>query len=327
MEIVFLGTSAGMPTKNRNVSGLAIRRANSKQWCLVDCGEGTQHQLLHTKLSLARLQAIFITHVHGDHCYGLPGLLASAAMSGRTEPLSIVGPAAIQTFIEVMQTATDLHLSYELKYKSIDDDTCSLDDLAIEFDVEAIELSHRVPAFAYSFNENRLSNKLDTDKLAQHKVARGKLWGELQQGLNVQLDDGRVVYAQDYLLPLHNPRKIIVSGDNDDPTLLTQAAKTANVLVHEATYTEDIAIKVGAGPQHSYAKLVAQFAHDIGLDNLVLTHFSPRYQNSIHSSPSIFDIENEARTVYSNNLFLANDLDYYSLNKQGRLTKTANKDY
>lgn len=323
MEIVFLGTSAGMPTKSRNVSGLAIRRANSKRWCLVDCGEGSQHQLLHTKLSLAHLQAIFITHVHGDHCYGLPGLLASASMSGRTDPLWIVGPRAIKTFIDVMQTTTDLHLNYELKYKYIDDND-SLDDLAIEFDVDAVALSHRVPCFAYRFSENRLSNKLDVKKLEQDKIPRDKRWGDLQQGLDIQLEDGRYIRAQDYLLPLQRPRQIIIAGDNDTPSLLSQMAKTANVLVHEATYTEDIAIKVGAGPQHSYAKLVAQFAQDIGFENLVLTHFSPRYQSAINSSPSIIDIEKEARTVYHQNLFLAKDLDCYTLNKQGKLAKTIN---
>lgn len=321
MEMIFLGTSAGTPTKSRNVSGLAIRRANSKHWCLVDCGEGTQHQLLHTKLSLARLQSIFITHVHGDHCYGLPGLLASANMSGRTEPLWIVGPAAIQRFIDAMQAATDLQLSYELKYKHIDDDNYSLDDLVIEFDVDAIELSHRVPCFAYRFSENKRSNKLDTKKLEQDKITRGKSWGDLQQGLDIQLEDGRHICAQDYLLPLQHPRQIIISGDNDDPSLLSQVAKNANVLVHEATYTQDIAIKVGKGPQHSYAKLIAQLAADVGVDNLVLTHFSPRYQNAVNSSPSIFDIENEARTVYHRNLFLAKDLECYILNKQGELTK------
>lgn len=324
MEIVFLGTSAGTPTKNRNVSGLAIHRVNSKQWCLVDCGEGTQHQLLHTKLSLTQLQAIFITHIHGDHCYGLPGLLASAAMQGRTEPLWIIGPSKIKTFIELMQTAVHLSLNYELKYKCIDDSNTTLNDLAIEFDVEAAELSHRVPSFAYSFAENRLSNKLDIDKLEQDKVTRGKCWGEIQKGRNVQLDDGRVIHAQDYLLPIQHPRKIIISGDNDNPSLLTKVANTANVLVHEATYTEDVAIKVGDGPQHSYAKLVAQFANDVKLENLVLTHFSPRYQSAINSSPSIFDIENEARTIYHNNLFLAKDLERYRLDKQGTLMKVTN---
>lgn len=323
MEIIFLGTSAGTPSKTRNVSALAINRVNAKKWCLVDCGEGTQHQLLHTKLSLTQLQAIFITHIHGDHCYGLPGLLASAAMQGRTEPLWIVGPTKIKTFIELMQTAVHLNLNYDINYKCIDDPTTTLDDLAIEFDVEVTELSHRVPCFAYSFSENRRSNKLDVDKLTQDKITRGKFWGELQQGLDVQLDDGRLICAQDYLLPLKNPRKIIICGDNDTPSLLKEAVKTANVLVHEATYTEDIAIKVGVGPQHSYAKLIAQFANDVGMDNLVLTHFSPRYQNTVNSSPAIVDIENEARSVYHNNLFLANDFERYILDKQGHLTKSS----
>ncbi|MCJ8299455.1 MAG: MBL fold metallo-hydrolase, partial [Pseudomonadales bacterium] len=78
MELIFLGTSAGSPTKRRNVSACALRKFGAKRWYLIDCGEGTQQQILHTKLSLVLLEAIFITHVHGDHCYGLPGLLASA---------------------------------------------------------------------------------------------------------------------------------------------------------------------------------------------------------------------------------------------------------
>jgi len=112
MEITLLGTSSGTPTKTRNVSGTAIRKANSKSWYLVDCGEGTQHQILRTNLSLNHLQTIFITHIHGDHCYGLPGLLASAALSGRTVPLTIVGPRAINDFFTAIQKTTQLRLSY-----------------------------------------------------------------------------------------------------------------------------------------------------------------------------------------------------------------------
>ena len=93
MNLKFLGTSAGVPTKNRNVSGVALRESKGKGWYLIDCGEGTQHQVLHTKLSFHSLKAIFITHVHGDHCYGLPGILASAGMGGRKAPLTIVAPA------------------------------------------------------------------------------------------------------------------------------------------------------------------------------------------------------------------------------------------
>ncbi|WP_089730915.1 MBL fold metallo-hydrolase [Modicisalibacter muralis] len=92
MEIIFLGTSAGVPTQARNVSATAVKKRNAKGWYLVDCGEGTQQRVLHTKLSLNRLEAILITHTHGDHCYGLPGLLASASMAGRERSLTIAAP-------------------------------------------------------------------------------------------------------------------------------------------------------------------------------------------------------------------------------------------
>jgi ribonuclease Z len=321
MEMIFLGTSAGMPTKTRNVSGLAIRRVNSKKWCLVDCGEATQHRILHTNLSLTQLEAIFITHVHGDHCYGLPGLLASAATSGRTEPLWIVGPSDIKTFIEAMQTATQLNLSYELKYKCIDDPDETLTGLALEFDIETVPLSHRVPSCAYCFTENALDKKLDINKLDSAGIPRGPNWGLIQQGIDVVLADGRSVQAQDYLLATITPRKIIIAGDNDSPALLTYAVQTANVLVHEATYTLDVELRIGKAPQHSTANAIAQFAADQVIPNLVLTHFSPRYQYGNNSAPSIGDIEAEAKAVYSQNLFLANDLDVYLLNKQGVFVK------
>ena len=107
MKFTFLGTSAGTPTKSRNVTALALEYGEARSWYLFDCGEGTQHQLLHTRHSLVKLRAIFITHVHGDHTFGLPGLLASASMSGRTEPLAIIAPAPVQTFIESAINTSD----------------------------------------------------------------------------------------------------------------------------------------------------------------------------------------------------------------------------
>jgi len=114
MEIVFLGTSSGVPTKTRNVSATVVKRQDKKAWFLVDCGEGTQHQILHTKLALNHLSAIFITHVHGDHCFGLPGLLASASMSGRTEPITVIAPTEIKSFILSSQKVSDTFLTFEL---------------------------------------------------------------------------------------------------------------------------------------------------------------------------------------------------------------------
>jgi len=318
VELIFFGTSSGTPTKTRNVSGVAVKKVNSKLWCLIDCGEGTQHQILRTKLALNKLQMILITHIHGDHCYGLPGLLASATMSDRTEPLTIVGPSQIKEFIEVTQTATQLRLSYAINFICIEDSLGVI--TGSEFNINVVELSHRVPSYAFVFSEKDISSRLDIAKLNNDGIESGPNWGKIQKGLDVTLADGRLICASDYLLSAREPRKIVVSGDNDTPDLLSETAGSVDVLVHEATYTEDVAEKVGKGPQHSTAKMVCKFAEGAGIKNLVLTHFSPRYQEENDGGPCIADVECEARKNYSGNLFLARDLDRYQLNKEGRLT-------
>jgi ribonuclease Z len=319
MEFIFLGTSSGTPTKTRNVSGIAVKMANSKSWYLVDCGEGTQHQILRTKLSLNTLKVIFITHVHGDHCYGLPGLLASATMQGRTAPLIIIGPSAIQELLETIQQITQMRLSYEINFINVENVSELID--VKQFDIEVVTLSHRVASFAYSFIEKNLKPKLNIDKLKQDGIKAGPVWGDIQKGKDVLLSNGNQLKAKDYLIETTNRRKIIVSGDNDNPSLLTESAKQANVLIHEATYTEYVAEKVGKLPQHSSAKTVAKFATETSIPNLVLTHFSPRYQDMNQHDNSITEIEREARNFYEGNLFLANDFDLFHLNMDGTLDK------
>jgi ribonuclease Z len=319
MELQFLGTSSGTPTKNRNVSALALRSFTAGHWSLIDCGEGTQHQILHTTLSLVSLRAIFITHIHGDHCYGLPGLLASAGMLNRVEPLFIVGPPTVRHFVECVLRTSQLCLPYPIQF--VDVEHTGTIDVLEEFMVQATELSHRVPSFAYSFTEKAVENKLDVEKLKRDAVPAGPLWGQLQQGDDAMLPDGCVLRAHDYLLPPRQPRKIIVGGDNDTPELLADDARTAQVLVHESTYTEEVLVKMGPGPQHSSALRVARFATDANIPNLVLTHFSPRYEQQEKGKLSLSQIEDEARANYGGRLFLANDLERYVLDRQGVLAR------
>lgn len=315
MEFQFLGTSSGTPSKTRNVSGLALRGPGGG-WSLVDCGEGTQHRILDTPLSLHDLRAIFITHLHGDHCYGLPGLLASAGMLNRTAPLALVGPPALRTFIDGVMATSELGLPYPLDYIAVDSlaGTPVLPDLA----VDAIALSHRIPSWAYRFTERTVERKLDAARLRAAGIAPGPVWGALQQGLDAVLDDGRVLHAADWLLAPRKARTVIVGGDNDDPSLLLEAARTAEVLIHEATYTEEVLLKVGPAPMHSSALRVARMAQAARLPNLVLTHFSPRYQDG--AGPlSMGALEAEARGVYTGSLFLARDFDRYVLGRDGTL--------
>ncbi|QGZ43355.1 ribonuclease Z [Pseudoduganella flava] len=324
MELEFLGTSSGTPTKTRNVAGLALRTAGG--WALVDCGEGTQHRILFTSLSPRDLRAIFITHLHGDHCYGLPGLLASAGLLNRTEPLAIVGPAPLERYVRGVMETTELRLPYPVTF--VDVAALPQADVLPDLAVTAHALSHRVPSYAYAFTEKSVERRLDTARLTAAGVPRGPLWGQLLNGGAVTLPDGRVLRPDDVLLPPRRPRKVIVAGDNDTPALLVEAARDAHVLVHEATYTDAVLAKVGPGPQHSSARMVAEAARDAGLPNLVLTHFSPRYQDKGAGNGekgggplTLGDVEAEARAAYRGNLFLASDFARYALDRDGRLAR------
>lgn len=317
MEFTFLGTSSGAPTKTRNVSALALGAQNSKQWFLVDCGEGTQHQLLQTPYSLNQLAAVFITHVHGDHCYGLPGLLASAALHGRQQALPIIAPAGVAGLVQGVCENTQLHLGFDLEFI----DVAALQQAWVGngFSVSPYALSHRVPSYAYGFTETDIERRLLTDKLVGAGVPAGPLWGAIQRGEDIRLDDGGLLKSDAFLQAARTPRCIIVGGDNDNPALLAQACHHADVLIHEATYTEDVLARVGPGPGHSSAARVAQFAESVELPQLLLTHFSARYQDNTEVSPSIADIEHEAKTHYTGQLWLARDFDRFVLNRDKEL--------
>lgn len=322
MDLLFLGTSSGTPTKTRNVTALALIEDQGSAWNLIDCGEATQHQLLRTPLSLRDLQAILITHVHGDHCYGLPGLLASAGMSGRQAPLKIAAPEGIEDWLRSTQALTQLHLPFPLEFIRAE----SMQGLRLgRLVVDAIELSHRVPSYAYAFTEAHVEPVLDTEKLRREGVPQGPLWGRLKKGQDVE-HEGRPLHHADYLAQGHAPRKIIVGGDNDRPALLAGASQGCQVLVHEATYTADVAEKVGPGVGHSSAALVAAFAQELGLPQLVLTHFSPRYQAAAPQGPSMEDLRAEAARVYQGRLFLAEDFARYRLDRSGSLAPLAPSD-
>ncbi|WP_407291789.1 ribonuclease Z [Stutzerimonas zhaodongensis] len=313
MDLIFLGTSSGAPTKARNVSGVALLEDSGKGWHLIDCGEATQHQLLHTPLTLHGLRAIFITHVHGDHCYGLPGLLASAGMARRQEPLEIIAPAALEHWIRSTLDMSQSWLPYELRFHATETFAGWRNP---QVQVEATLLSHRVPSWGYRFTEAHADPRLDTDKLDRDGIPRGPLWGQLARGLAVE-HEGQALCGADYLLPTRQPRRIVVAGDNDRPALLRETCQGAHVLVHEATYTQPVADAGKLEFGHSTAAQVSAFAQDAGIPNLVLTHFSARYQSVPGRGLSIEDIRAEARNSYSGNLVLAEDLLRLSLGKDG----------
>ena len=315
MDLLFLGTSAGVPTKARNVSATAVVEASGSHWYLVDCGEGTQHQLLHTPLSVRDLQAVFITHVHGDHCFGLPGLLASAGMSGRNQPLNIVLPAALHGWLRQGLAASDTFLPFELRLLAVEDWQGWRNQT---LQVAAVRLSHRVPSVGFVFTELNPELRLDTLRLEAEGIPRGPMWGELAKGRTVQFGE-QLLHGNEYLRGSRPPRRIIVCGDNDNPQLLAEAARGADVLVHEATFTQAVVERTGVTFGHSTAAAVARFAEAAGVRNLVLTHFSARYQSDPRRSPSINDVRDEALAHYRGRLVLAQDLQRYHIGRDGYL--------
>lgn len=359
-QLTFLGTSSGMPTKYRNVSGLAIEMVNpylsgskknskfNRPWVLIDCGEGTQHQLLHTKLSLHQLTTICITHVHGDHCYGLAGLLSSMAMSGRKNPLTLIAPKAISKLLDTLTITTELFFAYPIEFIAIEDllshnnqgngSHCLKFSHIHQLDIQITPLSHRVPSYAYSFTQTIHKHNLDTVKLQHHGISPGPIWGKLQALQDVELDNGQLIHANDFVHSQIETVKVVVAGDNDTPELLSDAVKNANLLVHESTYTQAVLDKihrrnqninpaddddshtVPIDPQHSTAKQVAQFAQRHDIKHFILTHFSARYQvfdDITETVANMAHIRQEVEAFYTGkhqqNFWLANDFDCFQV--------------
>lgn len=313
ITLTFLGTSSGVPTKNRNVTALALQVAHSREWWMIDCGEATQHRLQHLPLSVHDLAGICITHLHGDHSYGLPGLLASASMSGRTRPLILAAPLSVRAWVEATIAHTELFLTFPLIH--IDVTPHQLVHAAPGLTIERFPLSHRVPSVGFRFSAEATQWRLDGDGLRARGVAPGPLWGRLQNGEDVTLDDGTLLAASDWRHEECERAVAVIGGDNDTPDLLLDACRGAHVLVHEATYTEAMLQKVGPGPTHSSVQRVAAFATRAGVPNLVLTHFSPRYD----FPAGMEELSAEARSHYAGTLFMARDFASYALDKDGTL--------
>ncbi|MTI15161.1 ribonuclease Z [Sansalvadorimonas verongulae] len=321
MRLTFLGTAAGLPSKDRNVTALILAKDDSREWCLIDCGEGTQHQLLSSRYTLKNLQAIFITHVHGDHMFGLPGLITSASMQGRTESLVICAPEGVESFVRhALSCAAVTQLPFELVFYRSDSENFS--HTTHDFTVTSHPLSHRVPCFAYGFDEHSEQRQLSQDKLKQLNVPRGPLWGKLQQGESVTLNDGRMISSNDVREPPSKGRFAVIGGDNDTPELLHDVLSKADLLVHEATFSTPVREKVGGQWMHSTPEQVGHAAEKAGVKHVILTHFSNRYQKK--PRPGQFGVEElrqEAQSVFSGTVTLATDHGCWELDRERNLNR------
>ncbi|GAA4652136.1 ribonuclease Z [Kistimonas scapharcae] len=322
MELTFLGTSAGVPTRHRNVTALALQPEQARPWILVDCGEGTQHRLLRCPLSVAKLGLILITHLHGDHCYGLPGLLASRAMATLArehQSLTLIGPKGLKAMLEAIMHYSQLSLNFPLEIIELPEH--GGEHHWHNHGIEAIPLKHNITSFAYQIKEPDFPGSFDKLLAIADGIPEGPVYGRLKQRDSFVLNDGRFVNGADYCRPDMPGRTVIIAGDNEQPALLEPYLSNCQLLVHEATYTESVFNQLTVRVQHSTAASVGSSSTKAGLKNLILTHFSPRYANSdkVHDKHSLDEIRLEAEQYFKNTLFLANDFDQYVLTRKGIL--------
>jgi ribonuclease Z len=290
MRITFLGTSAGMPSRERNVASVAITIEGST--LLFDCGEATQHQLMRSGVRMGSIDAVFITHLHGDHLFGLPGLLASMSLNARSAPLTVVGPSGLREFIASLPL---FHTSFEVRV--VDPGEFAGD----EFRVVAAAVEHSAPCFAYAVIEDDRPGVFNVERARELGVPEGPSFGRLQRGETVG-----GVQPSDVMGPPRRGRRIVYCTDTRPCAAAVALARDADVLIHEATYANDMAAEAGAR-FHSTAAEAAGVAREAGVTQLILTHVSPRY---LDPAPLLA----EARALFSNTE-IASDLACFEVQR------------
>lgn len=293
MQLTFLGTGGGMPSPSRGVSAIALQVG--REVLLFDCGEGTQRQFMQSSVSFMKVTNIFITHFHGDHFLGLPGLIQSMSFSGRKEPLALHGPSGMIETAEQILSLGYFQLGFQVTATEMEDgDSVDLGPLT----VMAVAGEHTVPALSFVIEEKERRGRFLTERAKELGVIPGPQFSILQSGGEIVVGD-RLVRSEDVLGPPRKGRKVVISGDTRPTSRLTEAARGADVLIHEATL--DSSMKEGAKSYgHSTAREAGEVAREADVHMLILTHISNRYDD-------LSILEAEAQEVFPRTI-IAEDL-------------------
>ena len=298
MKVIPLGTSSGKPTIKRNVSALAVAR--EAEWLLFDCGEGAQTQITRAGLSPNRLVAVFITHLHGDHFNGLPGLLSTMGLDRRTRQLTLAGPPGVREYLNTLERLRVIFINYPLELKEL---AAAADSKSVletaDYTVTARPLDHRLFALGYRVDERSRPGRFNVARARELGVPEGPLWGRLQSGDDVTLDDGRTIQSADILGAPRPGKSVAYCLDTRPCAASIELARGVDLLIHEATYAEELAAEAREYG-HSTAAQAARTARDAGARKLLITHFSTRYPD-----PAV--LLEEARAIFPETI-LAEDL-------------------
>lgn len=304
MEITFLGTSSGVPTRARNVSSVALRLPQRAEAWLFDCGEGTQHQLLRSNLKSSQISRIFVTHMHGDHIFGLMGLIASMGLAGNAQPINIYGPAGLRDYLRACEKYSEMRIGDRLRVHQSKPGIVFEDE---RFQVRCLPLKHRVTAFGYRVTEKDRPGKFNLEKAQKLGIPPGKIYGELKKGKVVTLDDGRIINGKDLCGDREIGRKMVYCTDTVFCDAAVELSQDADVLIHEATFAHKDS-ELAFDRLHSTSTMAAQVAMLAQVRQLILTHFSPRYMPG--NDVTLDDLLAEAQAIFPNTSMARDFLAY-----------------
>jgi ribonuclease Z len=286
--IRFLGTSASRPTVERNVTSIAVIREG--ETLLFDCGEGTQRQMMRYGTSFA-LRDIFFTHMHADHMLGVIGLFRTLSLQGREEPMTLWGPPGSKELLSRAIAIGSEKERFPIEYREITSETpVKRKDYSIV--PYSVEHAGKV-ALGYAIVEDLRLGRFNPELAREMGIPEGPMWGMLHRGQSVTLSDGRVIDASDFVGPSRPGRRVVFGGDGRPCAGTIEAARDADLLIHEATFADEEAPRA-LETGHSTAREAAEVASSAGVKQLVLTHLSARY------SQSAADLLREAREVFPN---------------------------
>ena len=290
MRIVLLGTSSAVPTLSRGLSATAVVRDGDV--FLFDCGEGTQVQIMRSSVKRSRIHSIFIGHLHGDHLYGIAGLLSTMHLDGREEALNVFGPEGLRHFLNAAFRTADLQFKFPFRVQEFPRGFRGrvLDEP--EFHVDALPLDHSIFCLGWRFQEKTKPGMFDLERAEQLGIPRGPLYGRLQRGENVSLPDGRQITSDMVLGPPRPGKSVVYCLDTQFCERSIELAQECTALVHETTFGPDAA-DMARERKHSTMEDAARVAKEAGAQRLIATHFSSRYDGR-----QIAQIGDEARRLF-----------------------------
>jgi ribonuclease Z len=273
--VTFLGTAGSVPTPSRSLPAVLVQRKN--EYFMFDCGEGTQKQMIIAKQGFHKKTKIFISHMHGDHVLGLPGLLQTMALMNRQRPLEIYGPQGTKRFLEAMQETLQFVLTFQVEVNEINNPGIVCDEE--EYVVEAVNSNHVTQSWAFALVEKSRPGKFYPEKARALGIPEGESWSKLQHGEQIKLTNQNAVYPSQVMGSPRSGRKIVYTGDTRPFDGFEKFASEADLLIHEATFDDSLAEKA-LEDGHSTPSQAAQEALKANVKRLILTHISARYTDT-----------------------------------------------